>query len=122
MFTFFLKSYRVGLLDFCGSSVEVKFDRNGEDSKISFKLFENGVKLDELSSCHPNTLKGVIVGKKSWGLWLQEWTDGVSDGDFTEKEILNEFSIRGIKIPDPLLTDWDNVLIKKIRKKINGTN
>ena len=122
MFTFFLKSYRVGLLDFCGSSVEVKFDQNGEDSKISFKLFENGVKLDELSSCHPNTLKGVIVGKKSWGLWLQEWTDGVSDGDFTEKEILNEFSIRGIKIPDPLLIDWDNVLIKKIRKKINGND
>jgi len=123
MFTFFLKCYRVGLLDFCGSSVEVKFDPNGKDSKVSFKEFENGVmKLDNLSSCHPNTLKGVIVGKKSWGLFLQQWTDGIVEGSFTEKEILNEFEIRGINIPNPLLTDWDNVIIKKIRKKINENN
>ena len=123
MFTFFLKSYRVGLLDFCGSSVEVMSDPNGQDSKVSFKEFENGVmKLDKLSSCHPNTLKGVIVGKKSWGLWLQQWTDGIVEGSFSEREILEEFKIRGIKIPDPLLRDWDNVIIKKINKKINGNN
>ena len=123
MFTFFLKSYRVGLLDFCGSSVDVKFDPNGKDSKVSFKEFDNGLmKIGDLSSCHPNTLKGVIVGKKSWGLWLQEWTDGIVSGDFSEKEILNEFKIRNIEIPKPLLIDWDNVIIKKINKKINGNN
>jgi len=44
------------------------------------------MKLDKLSSCHPNTLKGVIVGKKSWGLMLNEYTDGISDGLFTEKK------------------------------------
>jgi len=118
MFTFFLKSYRSGLLDFCGSSIDVNFDPNGQDSKVSFKLFENGrMKLDSLSTCHPNTLKGVIIGKKSWGLWLQQWTDGIVEGSFTEKEILNEFKIRGIEIPTPLLIDWDNVIIKKIRKR-----
>lgn len=78
MFTFFLKSYRSGLLDFCGSTVEVHSDPNEQDSKISFKLFENGLmKLDKLSCRHPNTLKGVIVGKKSWGLFLNEWTNGI---------------------------------------------
>ena len=93
MFTFFLKSYRVGLLDFCGSSVDVKFDPNGKDSKVSFKEFDNGLmKIGDLSSCHPNTLKGVIVGKKSWGLWLQEWTDGIVSGDFSEKEIKKRYT------------------------------
>lgn len=121
MFTFFLKSYRSGLLDFCGSNIEVSFDPDGQDSKVSFKLFENGImKLDDLSSIHPNTLKGVIIGKKSFGLWLQQWTDGIVEGSFSEKEILNEFKIRNIEIPKSLLTDWDNVIIKKINKKING--
>jgi len=80
------------------------------------------MKLDKLSSCHPNTLKGVIVGKKSWGLMLNEYTDGISDGLFTEKEILNEFEIRGIKIPESLLTDWNNVIIKKIKRKYGNNN
>lgn len=121
MFTFFLKSYRSGLLDFCGSNIEVSFDPDGQDSKVSFKLFENGImKLDDLSSIHPNTLKGVIIGKKSFGLWLQQWTDGIVEGSFSEKEILNEFKIRNIEIPKPLLTDWNNVIIKKINKKLNG--
>jgi len=119
MFTFFLKSYRVGLLDFCGSSVYVKFDPNGKDSKVSFKEFDNGLmKIGDLSSCHPNILKGVIVGKKSWGLFLTEWTDGIVEGSFSEKEILNEFKIRNIEIPKSLLIDWNNVIIKKINKKI----
>lgn len=77
------------------------------------------MKLDKLSSCHPNLLKGVIVGKKSWGLWLSEWTDGIISGEFTEKEILNEFKNKNIKIPESLMLDWNNVIIKKIRKRIN---
>lgn len=92
----------------------------GQDGKISFKLFENGVmKLGDLSSCHPNLLKGVIIGKKSWGLFLQQWTDGIVEGSFTEREILNEFTMRNIKIPEPLMIDWNNVIIKKIRRRIN---
>lgn len=62
------------------------------------------------------------MGKKSWGLWLQQWTDGIVEGSFTEREILNEFTSKGIKIPEPLMIDWDNVIIKKINKRINGNN
>jgi RIO-like serine/threonine protein kinase len=80
------------------------------------------MRLDDLSSYHPNILKGVIMGKKSWGLWLQQWTDGIVEGSFTEREILNEFTSKGIKIPEPLMIDWDNVIIKKINKRINGNN
>jgi hypothetical protein len=113
MFNFFLQSYRSGILDFCGMEVKVTSDVDGKDGKVSFKEFENGVmKLHELRSRHPNILKGVIVGKKSWGLWLQEWTDGISEGSFSPREILSTFG--NIKIPDPLLTDFYNVLIKKI--------
>lgn len=79
--------------------------------------FDNGKKLKEIYTRHPNILKGVIIGKKSWGLWLNEWTDGIVEGSFTEREILNEFKIRGIKIPDSLLKDWNNNIIRKIRKK-----
>ena len=116
MFTFFLKSYRSGLLDFCGSTVEVHPDPNGQDSKISFKLFENGLmKLDKLSSCHPNTLKGVIVGKKSWGLHVKMWSEGISDGDFRLCEITEDFDKLNIKIPEPLMIDLKNNIYKKIK-------
>jgi hypothetical protein len=119
MFTFFLKSYRVGLLDFCGSSVEVKFDPNGKDSKVSFKEFDNGVmKLDKLSSCHPNTLKGVIVGKKSWGLHVKMWSEGISDGDFRLCEITEDFDKRNIKIPEPLMNDLKNNIYKNASNKL----
>lgn len=119
MFTFFLKSYRVGLLDFCGSSVEVKFDFNGLDGKVSFKLFENGqMKLDNLSSCHSNVLKGVIIGKKSWGLHVKMWSEGISDGDFRICEIINDFTNKKIYIPEPLMIDFENTIKKNIKKKL----
>ena len=86
---------------------------------VSFKEFENGVmKLHELSSRHPNVLRSVIIGKKSWGLWLREWTDGISEGSFTTREILGEFD--GIDIPESLLTDFYNVLHKKIMARSNS--
>ena len=80
-------------------------------------MFENGeMKLNELVSSEPEILKGVIVGKKSWGLWLQEWTDGIVEGTFTEKEILNEFIVRDIKIPDSFLKDWSYQILLKMQK------
>ena len=121
MFTFFLKSYRSGLLDFCGSNIEVSFDPNGQDSKVSFKLFENGImKLDDLSSIHPNTLKGVIIGKKSWGLHVKMWSEGISDGDFRLCEITEDFDKRNIKIPEPLLNDLKNNIYKNVFNKLNS--
>ena len=116
MFEFFFKSYRAGILDFCGSEVNVEFDINGMSAKKCFKLFENG-QLKVYKSKHSNILKGVIIGKKAWGLWLQQWTDGISEFLFTKEvakdEILWEFESRGIKIPERLMVDFDNILEKK---------
>jgi len=72
-----------------------------------------------LVSQHPNISKGVIVGKKSWGLFLNEWTNGIAEGSFTKKEILDEFENRNIKIPEPLLIDFNNRLNQKILKLYN---
>jgi len=57
-----------------------------------------------------------LIGKKSWGLWLNEWTDGIVEGTFTKYEILEEFSKNGIVIPESLLTDFNNRLWKKTIK------
>lgn len=121
MFTFFLQSYRKGLLTFCGENVESYFDVNGDDGKIIFKRFENGEfkrsNASNLFTRHPNISKGVIVGKKSWGLWSDEWTDGISEGLFTKKEILDEFKNRNIEIPEPLLIDFENKIHKKVMER-----
>lgn len=70
-----------------------------------------------LKSRHPNILKGVVTGKKSWGLWLDQWTDGIVECSFTRKEILEEFEKRKIEIPEPLMIDFENVIYKKRLKK-----
>ena len=119
IFTFFLKSYRCGLLDFCGSNVEVFYKKDSEDGKFSFRMFENGeFKNKQLISRHPNVFKGVIIGKKSWGLFLQEWTNGIVEGSFSKKEILQQFEDKHIKIPESFLNDFDNVIHKKLNNKI----
>ena len=69
-------------------------------------------------SQHPNIVKAVISGKKSWGLWLNQWTDGIAEGCFTKQEILGEFEKLGIKIPESLLTDFNNRLNQKILKRL----
>lgn len=121
MFIFFLKSYRKGLLTFCGEDVQVDFDVNSDDGKITFKKFDNGeFKTKNIISYHPNIVKGVIVGKKSWGLWSDQWTDGISEGSFTKKEILDEFKNRNIEIPESLLIDFENKIHKKVMERFNN--
>jgi hypothetical protein len=114
-----LDSYRKGLLLFCGEDVRVNFDSNGDDGKITIKKFENGeFKHTSITSRHPNIVKGVIVGKKSWGLWLDQWTDGIVEGSFRRKEILDEFEKLNIKIPEPFLIDFDNTIYIKTKKRM----
>lgn len=109
MFHFFLKGYRSGILSFCGSCVDVKRNDNSEDGKFSFRMFDNGqFKGRVLESAHPNILKGVIVAKKSWGLFCKEWSDGIADGLFTKKEIIDEFENHKIKIPEVFLREFEN--------------
>jgi hypothetical protein len=124
MFTFFLKSYRSGLLTFCGVSVDVEFDINEVEGKHCFRNFDNGqYKTKPIISRHPNIVKGVIIGKKSWGLWLNQWTDGIVDWSFTKEEILGEFKDKGIKIPEPLLNDFNNrIEEKKLKRNIEYYN
>jgi len=115
MFNFFLKSYRSGLLEFSGSIVETEFDPEGEEGKFCFRQVENGdiKRNNSIKTRHPNILKGVIVGKRSWGLWVDQWSDGICDWTFTEEEILGEFQKRNIQIPEPLLKDFYNRIDKK---------
>jgi len=82
--------------------------------------FENGYYKDkEIITRHPRIVKSVIVGKKSWGLWVGEWTDGIIEGSFSKQEILNEFGVRNIDIPENLLKDFNNRIRQKLIKRFN---
>jgi len=123
IFLFFLKSYRCGILTFCGSEINVDFDINGEEGKYCFRSFENGeYKYVIPKTRHPNILRGVIVGKKSWGLFVKETTDGISEMLFTKQEILDQFKYFGIDIPQRLLDDFNNTLYKKWWNKYKSGN
>jgi len=120
MFEFFLKSYRSGILTFCGSRVNVEFDPDGNESKFCFRQFENGdMNIHNLKSRHSNILKGVVIGKKSWGLWVDQWSQGIVEGSFRRQEILGEFEKRNIEIPESFLRDFNNVLERKRLKRLN---
>lgn len=111
-------SYRRGILTFCGSDVNVEQDINGDDGKFCFRRFENGeIKINNLKSRHSNILKGVIIGKKSWGLFLNETTDGIVECSFTKEEIFEQFYEKGIKIPEPFILDFDNTILRKKVKR-----
>jgi len=43
------------------------------------------------------------------------WSEGISEGSFSPKEILNEFSSRNIEIPDSLYKDFYNQIFKKMK-------
>ena len=118
MFNFFLKSYRTDLLTFCGVEVTVEGDTEEVCGKEGFRRFDDGFyKNRKIVSRHPNILRGVIIGKKSWGLWVDQWSDGISECSFTLEEILNEFEQRNIKIPGSLLEDFHNRIRKKKMKR-----
>lgn len=113
-----MKCYRTGLLSFCGEDVQVEFDPNGVISKEGFRLYDDGhFKMGKtIKSKHPNILRSVIIGKKSWGLWLNQWSEGINEWSFTLDEILEEFRIRDITIPESFLNDFKN-RIKSLRQK-----
>jgi len=117
IFTFFLTSYRSGILTFAGSGTDVRFDPDGDEGKFTFRKLENGEikRLDTIVTRHPNIVEAVVQGKKSWGLWVDQWSDGIVDWTFTKEEILGEFQKRNIQIPKPLLKDFENRIKKKKR-------
>jgi len=64
-------------------------------------------------------LRAVIIGKKSWGLWVKQWSEGISEWSFTKEEILKEFENKGIKIPNSFLIDFENQINKAKQKRYN---
>lgn len=120
MFTFFFLVNRSGLITFCGSHTDVEFDPNGVSGKECFRLYEDGhYKGGETSivTRHPNIVKSVLIGKKGWGLWVDQWTEGIVDWTFTKEEILGEFDKKGIEIPESFLRDFNNTIERKKRKR-----
>jgi hypothetical protein len=124
MFNFFFQINRSGLITFCGSNIEsrnkIVFDPNGDEGKYCFRKIENGqYKPDEeIKTRHPNILRSVLTGKSGWGLWRDEWTNGIVEHTFTKEEILQEFFDKNIEIPIPLLKEFNDFLEKKRQKKI----
>ena len=118
MFSFFLQGYRSGILTFCGSGVDVEFDINSNEGKFSFREFENGrFKNKKFISRHSNVFRSCIIGKKSWGLWKDQWSDGIVDWSFTKEEIFGQFEDLGIEIPSSLIKEFDNIVEKKKIKR-----
>ena len=117
-FNFFFKSNRKNILSFCGSNVEVEFKKDGPDCLECFRMFEDGqFKNKTIYSKHPNIVKSVITGKKSWGLWLNQWSDGVVDWTFTEIEIYSIFTKEEIKVPESFWLDFENSVDRKKNKR-----
>ena len=105
-------------MDFCGSIVEVERRDDSSDAKESFRLYDDGFfKGKTVYSRHPNVLKGVITGKKGWGLWLDQWTDGIVEWSLTKDEALSIFREMKINIPESFLLDFENTIDKKKRKR-----
>lgn len=115
MFKFFYIVNRSGLITFCGQEIEVHFDPKGEDGKTVFRQFEDGQynKGQKIITRHPNVLKSVLIGKKGWGLWKDQWSKGIADSSFTKHEILEEFRIRNIKIPDSMMKEFEDFIWKE---------
>lgn len=113
IFNFFLNSYRRGLLTFGTEFVDVRHQLGGLSGRETFRRFEDGqYKKNPPVTRHVNIVHGVIVAKKSWGLHVKMWTEGIVDCDFTIDEIVKSFEDKGIKIPEVLLKG----LINEVRR------
>ena len=119
MFTFFFTVNRSGIITFCGSIIEVEFDPNGVSGKECFRLYEDGFYKNgkPIVTRHPNIVKSVLIGKKGWGLWVDQWTEGIVDWTFTKEEILEEFEKLDIEIPESFLKDFNNTIERKKKKR-----
>ena len=119
MFTFFFTVNRSGIITFCGSIIEVEFDPNGVSGKECFRLYEDGFYKNgkPIVTRHPNIVKSVLIGKKGWGLWLDQWTDGICEWSFTKEEMLGEFENVNIEIPESFLRDFNNTIERKKKKR-----
>lgn len=111
MFDFYLKIYRSGLITFCGVDVKVNFDVNGSDGKFGFREYDNGRFKNMIPiSKHSNILRGVIFGKKGWGLLVKNWSEGIGSGLFTKFEFFEMLNEYGIGLPDSIVSETNFLL------------
>lgn len=117
-FMFFFLLSRRGLIDFCGERILVEHDVDGPGAKMCFKHFEDGKYSmgRVITSRHPNVMRHVLMGKKGFGLWVREWSGGISEGSFKKQDILDEFATRGISIPDCFMQEFENAIYKATLK------
>lgn len=114
-FSLYLLLYRSGVIDFCGSKVEVAYATDGPDAKHVFMQFENGAykNTGPISTKHPNVVKALITAKKGWGLWRDEWSSGIADGLFTKDEIIDDIYRHGVLLPESFHKELDTAIRKK---------
>lgn len=126
IFNFFLISGRKGLLTFGGSGTDVKFVSGGYSVKEAFRRYDDGEFKDEkgvpspILTRHVNLAHVVVMAKKSWGLHVKMWAEGIADCDFTIDEIKESFREVGLEIPTSLLKGFENEVQK--RKIVNIEN
>lgn len=120
IFTFFFNLYHKDIITFCGSKHDIIFDINGLDVKECFRLWEDGFYKNgknKIVTRHPNILNSVLIGKKGWGLWVDEWSNGIVEWSFTEEEIMDVFHSRNLEIPQSLLREFQNKIDNKKYKR-----
>lgn len=116
MFDFFVKGSHSGLFAFCGSPVRVEYDPDAPDAKFCFRKYENGHN-DWFVTRHPNLLFHAVRGKKGFGLWVKQWSQGIAECTFTKQEILDEFEKRNITIPVKLMKSFNDSISKEKMKR-----
>ena len=95
-------------------------DINSLNGLQTVKSYDNGVySKSDIKTCHPNFVYSVIMGKRGWGLWIKQWSQGIGEGTFTKYEILLEFEKRNIVIPKQLFKDFENNIWRERNKKCN---
>ena len=113
IFNFFLVCYRKKILIFAGEKVEVLFDIDAPCARGTFRRYDDGqYKLKDIVSRHPNITTAIIIAKKSWGLFLKQWSEGIREGSFRKQEILDIFKNENIEIPESFLKEFENLIYK----------
>jgi hypothetical protein len=121
-FLFFVQLYRKDIVRFCGKKVEVFRNEQADEARFVFREYDDGKYKPSLQrkmeTRQPNLLNAAIVGKAGWGLWVDQWSDGIVEGSFTIREILDIFKERGVVVPESFLTEFYNVIHRKMMKRV----
>ena len=96
---------------------------NGKETKFNTlsnetQKFENGkFKNKDIITKHPNIVFGLIKGKKSWGLHVKMWSEGISEGTFRKVEIFDDFEKENVKIPESFYKEFMDSIFRHTMKK-----